>query len=166
MLLSDKPGIEGGLAGRLRRGSPDRPWYTLEINTFKSILKSWCWRRIRSLTSWFTWTIDAPERSRGLYWMLNWLHEARILPEKLSGSQLLKKLPEFHGTPKVHHHIHKNTLPALVVSQTSPLNTTGFKLAKQKVDIAMLFFQFVKILCCARSWHLVHTLCLCDWWLK
>jgi hypothetical protein len=114
------------------------------------------------------------------YWR-SWDVERTVLNAKLTNSMkqsssweavrfsATQEITRISWNPKVHHRIHKNALPALVVRQTAPLNTTGLKLAKQKVDIAMLFFLLGRILCSARSWHLVHTLCLCDvvmkrWW--
>lgn len=75
------------------------------IPLFKSILKSWCWWRSRSLTSWYTWTIAHPWKVERTVLNAKLTPWSRAIPEKLSSSQLLKKLPAFHGI-----RIHKNPL--------------------------------------------------------
>jgi hypothetical protein len=41
---------------------------------------------------------------------------SRVLLEKLTGSQLVKKFPTFYGTMKVHYHVYKCQLPIPVLS--------------------------------------------------
>ena len=40
-----------------------------------------------------------------MYLLIPW---GRVLLEKLTGSQLVKKFPAFYGTPKVHYRVHKS----------------------------------------------------------
>ena len=46
----------------------------------------------------------------------------RVLPEQLTGLQLVKKLPEFHGTPKVRYRTHKRTPPVSILGQSNPVH--------------------------------------------
>jgi hypothetical protein len=39
-----------------------------------------------------------------------------VIPDMLTGSQLVMKLPALYGTPKVHHRVYKS-LPLLILSR-------------------------------------------------
>ena len=47
----------------------------------------------------------------------------RVLLEKLTGFQLVKKFPAFYGTRKVHYRSHKCPPPVPTLSQLNPVNT-------------------------------------------
>jgi hypothetical protein len=84
------------------------------------------------LNYWRSWEVERTDL------MLNSMKQSPIWEAiRFSATQEITRIS---WNPKVHHRIHKNPLPALVVSQPAPLNTARLMLAKQKVGIAMLFF--------------------------
>jgi hypothetical protein len=43
-----------------------------------------------------------------------------VLPEKLTGLQLVRKFCVFYGTLKVHYRIHSSSLPVPILSEIDP----------------------------------------------
>ena len=46
----------------------------------------------------------------------------RVLLEKLTGLQLVKKFPAFHGTRRFHYHTHKRPPPVSILGQPNPVH--------------------------------------------
>jgi len=55
---------------------------------------------------------------------------SRVFPEKLIGSQLIKKFPAFYGTPKVHYRIQKCPPPVPILSQIKLVHALAFNFLK------------------------------------
>ena len=47
---------------------------------------------------------------------------SRVFLEKLTGPQVVKKFPSFHGTPKVHYRVYKCPPPLPILSQINPIH--------------------------------------------
>ena len=70
---------------------------------------------------------------KGLTYLLTpW---CRVLLDQLTGLQLVKKFPAFHGTPKVHYRTHKRPPPVSILGQPNPVHTPTSHLLENHPNI-------------------------------
>ena len=60
---------------------------------------------------------------------------SRVLLEKLTGFQLVKKFPSFYGTPKVHSRIHQSPPRLPILNQIDSVHTTTSHFLKIHLNI-------------------------------
>ena len=62
---------------------------------------------------------------------------SRILLEKLTSSQLVKKFSAFYGTPGVHYRLYKSPPPVPILSQIVPVHALTSYIVKIHLDIIL-----------------------------
>ena len=68
------------------------------------------------------------------YLLIPW---SRVLPEKLSSFQLVKKFPAFYGTKKIHYCIHKCPPPVPILKQIDQVHTPTSHLLKIHLNVIL-----------------------------
>jgi len=81
--------------------------------------------------------INSFEASGILTYFLRLTPCSRVLLEKLTGFQIVKKFPAFYGTPKVHFRSRKCPPPVPILSQLDPVHTPTSHFLKFHLNIIL-----------------------------